>query len=104
MCLVARFSAVCTSSAVLSCRCRNLASPVSTVLMERSSQSRLKWKPASVQRFSSAFILSRASGQSAQILASARSPFESLVPPLLTRLKMSTTTSSVLSAPVTSST
>ena len=42
------------------------------------------------------FISSRASGQSAQILASARSPLESFVPPLFTRLKMSTTTSSDL--------
>ncbi len=36
-------------------------------------------------------------------LASAKSPLDSLVPPLLTRLKMSTTTSIVLSSPVTSS-
>ena len=47
---------------------------------------------------------SRPSGHEPQILASARSPCESFVPPLLTRLKMSTTTSMVLSAPVTSST
>ena len=38
-----------------------------------------------------AFIVSRASGQSAQILAKAKSPLESFVPPLFTWLKMSTT-------------
>ena len=41
----------------------------------------------------------RASGASAAIFASARSPLLSLVPPELTRLKMSTTTSTVLSWP-----
>ena len=45
-------------------------------------------------------MVGRASPHSAQIRASARSPLDSLVPPELTRLKMSTTTSTVLSAPV----
>lgn len=46
------------------------------------------------------FIVSRASGQSAQIFARARSPFDSLVPPQFTQLKISTTTSGALSGPV----
>jgi len=41
--------------------------------------------------------------QSAQIFASARSPLESLVRPLFTRLICSTTTSGFLVEPVTSS-
>ena len=69
----------------------------------RKSQSRSNWKPAEAQRVSRFFISARAGGHSAHILAKARSPFESFVPPLFTRLKMSTTTSTVLSSPVTSS-
>jgi branched-subunit amino acid ABC-type transport system permease component len=49
-----------------------------------------------------AFIVSRASGQSAQILASARSPLESLVPPLLTWLKINYFLSIVLAVLFTS--
>ena len=45
-------------------------------------------------------MAARASGQCAHFLASARSPLDSFVPPELTRLKMSTTTSTVLSSPV----
>ena len=43
MCLVARLRPSWISSAVLSWRNWNLASPVSAVFTERSSQSRLKW-------------------------------------------------------------
>ncbi len=52
-------------------------------------------KPAAAPVFSGLLIYSRAFGHSAQIFASARSPLESFVPPLLTRLKIWTTTSTV---------
>ena len=70
----------------------------------RSSQSRLNVKPASRQPAIRSLICSRASGQAAQMRASASSPFESFVPPELTRLKISTTTSVVISSPDTSTT
>jgi hypothetical protein len=80
-----------------------MASPVTIVLTLRRSQSSLKLNPARSYLRRRVCISSRACGHSAQILARARSPLDSLVPPLLTRLKMSTTPSTVLSSPVTSS-
>ena len=93
-------SAASKSAADTSLSDENSARPVATAVALRSSQSSENRKPALLQRSRLSRSSCRASGHSAQILASARSPLESLVPPELTLLKMSTTTSTVLSAPV----
>ena len=76
---------------------------VRTEVTQRNSQSSLNLNPALSQRVRRLLSSSRASGQAAQMRARARSPLESLVPPLLTLLNISTTSSTVLSAPETSS-
>ena len=69
----------------------------------RNSQSTLKRYPTSSHFSMSERSSFLAAGRSAEIRARAKSPLESLVPPELTRLKMSTTSSIVFSLPVISS-
>ena len=93
-------SATLKSAAETSDKLENNARPVATAVAFRNNQSRENVKPAPRQRSMLSRSSFRASGHSAQSLASAKSPLDSLVPPEFTLLKMSTTSSTVLSAPV----